>query len=133
MPAMTPEKASMRKLLRTRSTDQLRSAVGTTSKLTAEVFARRPFSGGNERKCDALSYWLGPKPPGRGGRTPPGRGGYGRRPVNPPGPPGPAGLGPLRKPPGRGGRKATGPRAPGAVELTTTRRFGSIPTDSVLM
>src|SRR4029077_17565094 len=99
---MTPEKASMRKLLRTRSADQLRSALGTTSKLTAACALVAPLLVAIGRKCDGTNYWLGPNPPGRGGRTPPGRGGYGRRPANPPGPPG---RGPPPEPTGRRGRE----------------------------
>ena len=44
MPAITPEKASIRKLLRTRSADQLRSVCGTLRKISGALFARRPIS-----------------------------------------------------------------------------------------
>src|ERR1700682_2484103 len=92
MPAMTPEKASIRKLLRTRSADQLRSVVGTPGKLTADVSHCRPSFGGNARTSAQIEgrpdYWPGSDPPGRGGRTPPGRGGDGLRAGEPPRAPG---------------------------------------------
>src|SRR5258708_40270454 len=125
-PAMRPEKASSRKFARTRSADQLRS--GTRTKVAATRLVVAPVPVAIDRNCAAVIYRSGVKsPPGRGGRTPPGRGGYGRRVPYGPDRGGPPGRGPLRNPPGAAGRKPTGPRAPGAAELTTPRRFGSRP------
>src|SRR2546423_14739813 len=104
----------MRKLLRTRSADQLRSALGTASKLTADrplvvtlsVQLRATVPRDLLRGAEASLPWRphAARPrrgPAAGRGTPPAARGGGR---SAPPPPGGAGRGPAPAPPGAGAR-----------------------------